>query len=71
MEKFEIVKYNNELILKIKSIEKVINPSMIKDQITKLDNEMSQSTFWDDTDTATKIIMKTMNTKKLYLHLMK
>ena len=56
MEKFEIVKYNNELILKIKSIEKVINPSMIKDQITKLDNEMSQSTFWDDTDTATKII---------------
>ena len=56
MEKFEIVKYNNELILKIKSIEKVINPSMIKDQIAKLDNEMSQSTFWDDTDAATKII---------------
>ena len=56
MEKFEIVKYNNELILKIKSIEKVINPSIIKDQITKLDNDMSQSTFWDDTDTATKII---------------
>ena len=56
MEKFEIVKYNNELILKIKSIEKVINPSMIEDQIVKLDNEMSQSTFWDDTDAATKII---------------
>lgn len=56
MEKFEIVKYNNELIEKIKSIEKVINPSMIKTQIERLDNEMSQSTFWDDTEKATKII---------------
>lgn len=56
MEKFEIVKYNNELIEKIKSIEKVINPSMIKTQIERLDNEMSQSTFWNDSEKATKII---------------
>ena len=56
MEKFEIVKYNNELIEKIKSIESVINPSMIKDKISKLDNIMSQSNFWDDLENATKII---------------
>ena len=36
MEKFEIVKYTSELKTKILSIEKVINPESIKEEIQNL-----------------------------------
>ena len=56
MEKFEIVKYAGELKTKIVSIEKVINPKKLQDDIKSLEDMMSQSNFWDNGDYATKVI---------------
>ncbi len=56
MEKFEIVKYTNELKNKIISMEKVINPSSLQKEIAILEEKMSASNFWNDGDEATKII---------------
>lgn len=56
MEKFEIVKYTNELKNKIISMEKVINPPALQKEIAILEEKMSMSNFWDDGDEATKII---------------
>lgn len=56
MEKFEIVKYTNELKDKIISMEKVINPASLQKEITILEEKMSMSNFWDDGDKATEII---------------
>ena len=56
MEKFEIVKYASELKTKILSIEKVINPENLKNQIKDLEDIMLKPTFWDEADNATKVI---------------
>lgn len=64
MEKFEIVKYTSELKTKILSIEKVINPESIKEEIQNLEKEMLKPNFWDDTDSATKVINESNNYKE-------
>lgn len=56
MEKFEIVKYTNELKDRIISIEKVILPPSLKNDIAFLEEKMTTSDFWDDADKATQII---------------
>ena len=64
MEKFEIAKYTSELKTKILSIEKVINPESIKKEIQNLEKEMLKPNFWDDTDSATKVINQSNNYKE-------
>ncbi len=56
MEKFEIVKYASELKTKILSIEKVINSENLNNQIKELEEIMLKPNFWDDADSATKLI---------------
>ncbi|MBQ8292523.1 MAG: peptide chain release factor 2 [Bacilli bacterium] len=64
MEKFEIVKYTNELKIKIVSIEKVIKPASLKEEISSLEAQMSKSDFWDDAANATKTINKSNECKE-------
>ena len=56
MEKFEIVKYTTELKEKILSIEKVINPVSLKEEITILEKNMADTNFWDNGEKATETI---------------
>ncbi len=56
MEKFEIIKYTQELSNKITSMEKVIIPSKIKEDILHLEEKMKEENFWDNAKEATKII---------------
>lgn len=58
MEKFEIVRnyqnFNNRLI----DITKVIKPSLIEQEISNLEDTMSQSDFWNNPNDASKVIAK-------------
>ena len=63
MEKYEIVKYNNDFNKRIDELENVINPSHLQEQINSLEKEMSSDNFWQDQKTATNIINESNNYK--------
>ena len=56
MEKYEIVKYNNDFKQRVEELEKVINPRLLQQSISALEIEMNKDDFWQDQNKATKII---------------
>ena len=63
MEKYEIVKYNNDFTNRISELEIVIKPVELENLINDLENQMSSDNFWNDSNTATKIINESNNYK--------
>jgi peptide chain release factor 2 len=63
MEKYEIVKYNNDFTNRISELEIVIKPVELENLINDLENQMSSDNFWNDSITATKIINESNNYK--------
>jgi len=63
MEKYEIVKYNNDFNKRIDELENVINPNHLEQLINNLEDEMSKDNFWADQNQATKIINESNNYK--------
>ena len=63
MEKYEIVKYNNDFNKRIDELENVINPNHLEQLINNLEDEMSKDNFWTDQNQATKIINESNNYK--------
>ena len=63
MEKYEIVKYNNDFNTRVNELEIVIKPDVLEKQIAELDKLMSADNFWNDSNNAAKIINESNNYK--------
>ena len=56
MEKYEIVKENNDFVTRINQLKDVIKPTELAQTIQNLETIMGQDNFWNDSSYATKII---------------
>ena len=65
MEKFEIVKFYQDFLKRINDIKQVIKPDAIKKELEDIDEQMSDSSFWNNQKEATRItsISKTLKSK--------
>lgn len=63
MEKYEIVKYNNDFKMRIDQLSQVIKPTELNNLIHKLEQKMSQDDFWNDSNKASNIINESNSLK--------
>ncbi len=63
MEKYEIVKYNNDFKNRIDQLAIVIKPNELNEKISELEQKMTKDDFWNDTNAASKIINESNNLK--------